>query len=586
MFKQLCFRLLLLASAIATSLSAAAYSFESAGIYYNITGNNTVEVTRSDENNNTYSGSVSIPETVTNNGTEYSVTKIGEYAFQGSAVTSVSMPECITSIGQYACNECGSLETVVLPTNLDDFSGWCIFRNCRNLKNIAIPENVTEIPNGTFKYCRLLEEINIPNGVEAIKVSAFVCCDKLENISLPVSVKQIEMHAFAGSGLKTIKLFGEVTSIGEYAFADCFHLTDFYCYSDNSPQTAENVFVKVDLNKVNLHVPCNRKDAYTGADYWRDFGHIFTTDEVKQDGLWYRLDDNTWEAAIINNPDGNSRIIYEGDIVIPTDIGFSHANYDVTSIGVRAFEYSNITSVSIPKSVASIGTSAFLGCPFTSIDIPNNVTAIGAYTFAGCPDLKSVILPNSLETIEGGLFSDCRNLESVKIPNTVTSIKHRAFQNCRNLESIIIPSSVNSIGISAFSGYKALKDIYCQAVNVPETHSSAFDNSPIENMTLYVPGESMNAYKTTAPWSGFGKFQTLTTGIEKTETAAKPMITTADGQIAVSGLSGNASIQVLSLDGKLLDSTNATDGIATLNAQPGEVVIVKVGTESYKVVVR
>lgn len=585
MFKQLCFRLLLLASAIATSLSAAAYSFESAGIYYNITGDNTVEVTYSDRDNNTYSGSISVPETVTNNGTEYSVTKIGESAFKGSAVTSVSMPEGITSIDYNAFSGCQNLETVALPESLTIF-GFRAFESCKLLKTIKIPSGVTAIPGSCFYCCSSLESVTIPEGVMTIGQYAFVCCDKLENISLPVSVKQIEMHAFAGSGLKTIKLFGEVTSIGEYAFADCFHLTDFYCYSDNSPQTAENVFVKVDLNKVNLHVPCNRKDAYTGADYWRDFGHIFTTDEVKQDGLWYRLDDNTWEAAIINNPDGNSRIIYEGDIVIPTDIGFSHANYDVTSIGVRAFEYSNITSVSIPKSVASIGTSAFLGCPFTSIDIPNNVTAIGAYTFAGCPDLKSVILPNSLETIEGGLFSDCRNLESVKIPNTVTSIKHRAFQNCRNLESIIIPSSVNSIGISAFSGCKALKDIYCQAVNVPETHSSAFDNSPIENMTLYVPGESMNAYKTTAPWSGFGKFQTLTTGIEKTETAAKPMITTADGQIAVSGLSGNATIQVLSLDGKLLDSTNATDGIATLNAQPGEVVIVKVGTESYKVVVR
>lgn len=177
-------------------------------------------------------------------------------------------------------------------------------------------------------------------------------------------------------------------------------------------------------------------------------------------------------------------------------------------------------------------------------------------------------------------------LESVKIPNTVTSIKHRAFQYCCNLESIIIPSSVNSIGISAFSECKALKDIYCQAVNVPETHLSAFNNSPIENMTLYVPGESIEAYKTTDPWSGFGKFQTLTTGIEKTETAAKPMITSADGQIAVSGLSGNATIQVLSLDGKLLDSTSATDGTATLNVQPGKVVIVKVGTESYKVVVK
>ena len=218
---------------------------------------------------------------------------------------------------------------------------------CNNFSTVLIKTNWYTI-SCKYSNCRLLEEINIPNGVEAIKVSAFVCCDKLENISLPVSVKQIEMHAFAGSGLKTIKLFGEVTSIKEYAFADCRFLTDFYCYSDNSPQTAENVFVKVDLNKVNLHVPCNRKDAYTGADYWRDFGHIFTTDEVKQDGLWYRLDDNTLEAAIINNPDGNSRIIYEGDIVIPTDIGFSHANYDVTSIGVRAFEYSNI-QISLPS---------------------------------------------------------------------------------------------------------------------------------------------------------------------------------------------------------------------------------------------
>lgn len=183
-------------------------------------------------------------------------------------------------------------------------------------------------------------------------------------------------------------------------------------------------------------------------------------------------------------------------------------------------------------------------------------------------------------------FECCYELKSVSIPSSVYYIGRFAFLGCRNLESIIIPSSVNSIGISAFSECKALKDIYCQAVNVPETHSSAFDNSPIENMTLYVPGESMNAYKTTDPWSGFGKFQTLTTGIEKTETAAKPMITSADGQIAVSGLSGNATIQVLSLDGKLLDSTSATDGIATLNALPGEVVIVKVGTESYKVVVK
>lgn len=340
------------------AVTGYAYDFQVDGIYYcyDVYGN--AVVTHGDKK---YTGKIKIPSEVKWNGKKKKVVEIGDYAF-----------DC-----------------------------------CYELKSVSIPSSVYYIGRFAFDNCYLLEEINIPNGVEAIKVSAFSCCDKLENISLPVSVKQIEEHAFVGSGLKTIKLFGEVTSIGEYAFADCFSLTDFYCYSDNSPQTAENVFANVDLNKVNLHVPCNRKDAYTGADYWRDFGHLFTTDEVKQDGLWYRLDDNTWEAALINNPDGNSRIIYEGDIVIPTDIGFSHANYDVTSIGVRAFEYSNITSVSIPKSVVSIGTSAFVGCPFTSIDIPNTVTAIGAYTFAGCSNLKSVILPNSLETIEGGLFSDC-----------------------------------------------------------------------------------------------------------------------------------------------------------------------------------
>lgn len=281
--------------------------------------------------------------------------------------------------------------------------------------------------------------------------------------------------------------------------------------------------------------------------------------DFQVDGIYYCYD--VYGNAVVTHGDKK----YTGKIKIPSEVKWNGKK----------------------KKVVEIGDYAFDCCyELKSVSIPSSVYYIGRFAFDNCYLLEEINIPNGVEAIKVSAFSDCTNLESVKIPNTVTSIRHSAFQYCCNLESIIIPSSVNSIGISAFSECKALKNVYCQAVNVPETHSSAFNNSPIEKMTLYVPGESMNAYKTTAPWSGFGKFQTLTTGIEKTETAAKPMITTADGQIAVSGLSGNATIQVLSLDGKLLDSTNATDGIATLNAQPGEVVIVKVGTESYKVVVR
>lgn len=484
MFKQRCFRLLLLASAIASSLSAAAYSFESAGIYYNITGDNTVEVTYSDRNNNTYSGSVSIPETVTSNGTEYSVTTIGESAFKGSAVTSVSMPEGITSIDYNA------------------FSG------CQNLETVALPESLTIFGFRAFESCKLLKTIKIPSGVRAIPSSCFYCCSSLESVTIPEGVMTIGEYAFCGCNHKELTLPSTVTMIGCSAFVSNNRFQSITCNATTPPSLGENVFGYNAFATVK--VPLSSIAAYRQAEGWKNFTNYYGG-EVINNGITYWI--NEKEAMV-------------------------------------AAAEATLTEANIPSAVE------FGGNQYPVIKINDNV------------------------------FADNTNLTAVTLPDGLVEIGNYAFPLCRNLESIIIPSSVNSIGISAFSGCKALKDIYCQAVNVPETHSSAFDNSPIENMTLYVPGESMNAYKTTAPWSGFGKFQTLTTGIEKTETAAKPMITTADGQIAVSGLSGNSTIQVLSLDGKLLDSTNATDGIATLNAQPGEVVIVKVGTESYKVVVR
>ena len=575
MFKQRCFRLLLLASAIATSLSAAAYDFESAGIYYNITGNNTVEVTYSDRNNNTYSGSVSIPETVTSNGTEYSVTTIGESAFQGSAVTSVSMPECITSIDYNAFKGCQNLESVTLPESLTTLGSYA-FYSCKLLKAVKIPSGVTAIPSSCFYECSSLESVTIPEGVTTIGDDAFSGCN-LNALTLPESLEKIGNYAFcSNSSLKSVNIPAKVKTIGMQAFCNCC-LTDlvipegvqtigddafernslkkltlpstiksigneaFNCYSDNLQSITCNAVTPPMLGNnafgsgitPSIKVPMASIAAYRKAYGWKDFSNYYGG-EMVADGITYRIDE-------------------KGTMVAVAEATLTKANI-LSSVEFEGNQYA--------------------------------VTKINEKVFSGNTNLESVVLPESLTTLGDYAFNLCRNLESVKIPNTVTSIKHRAFQYCCNLESIIIPSSVNSIGISAFSECKALKDIYCQAVNVPETHSSAFDNSPIEKMTLYVPGESMNAYKTTDPWSGFGKFQTLTTGIEKTETAAKPMITTADGQISVSGLSGNATIQVLSLDGKLLDSTSATDGIATLNAQPGEVVIVKVGTESYKVVVR
>ena len=398
MFKQRCFRLLLLASAIAASLSAAAYDFESAGIYYNITGNNTVEVTYSDRNNNTYSGSVSIPETVTSNGTEYSVTTIGVSAFKGSAVTSVSMPECITSIGQYACNECGSLETVVLPTNLDDFSGWCIFRNCRNLKNIAIPENVTEIPNGTFINCSSLAAITIPHGVSEIGSNAFYgcssltsieipegveylyeqvfygctalesvklpqnllqignnCfyrCSSLENVTIPEGVTTIGNSAFYGCNLNALTLPSTVTSIGGSAFGNNNNLQSIICNAATPPTLGDDAFYGSNIQEVK--VPLASIAAYRKAYGWKDFSNYYGG-EMIADGITYRINEKEAMVAAVEPS------LTEANI--PSAVEFEGNRYLVIKINGYAFaDNTNLTAVTLPDGLVEIGNGAFSGC--------------------------------------------------------------------------------------------------------------------------------------------------------------------------------------------------------------------------------
>jgi hypothetical protein len=86
-----------------------------------------------------------------------------------------------------------------------------------------------------------------------------------------------------------------------------------------------------------------------------------------------------------------------------------------------------------------------------------------------------------------------------------------AFRNCSNLTSVTIPNSVTSIDGSAFSDCSGLTDVYCLAEDVPETYySDVFEHSPIESATLYVPEASLEAYRTTSPWSGFGTIVGLT----------------------------------------------------------------------------
>ena len=201
--------------------------------------------------------------------------------------------------------------------------------------------------------------------------------------------------------------------------------------------------------------------------------------------------------------------------------------YNVTSIGNRAFEgCSGLTSVTIPNSVTSIGNDAFFGCSgLTSVTIPNSVTDIGSNAFRSCSRLTSITIPNSVTSIGGNAFGRCEGLTEVTIPEGVTSIGIRAFAQCYKLTSVTFPSSVTEIGDFVFYLCSKIKDVYCYAEKVPNTSSSAFSNVPTSSATLHVPATSVEAYKATAPWSGFG---TIVGMVEK---CATPTINFIDGNV-------------------------------------------------------
>ena len=123
-------------------------------------------------------------------------------------------------------------------------------------------------------------------------------------------------------------------------------------------------------------------------------------------------------------------------------------------------------------------------------------------------------------------FYNCKSLKSVVIPESVTILESDCFRLCSSLESIVISSSVTSLGTYCFCGCDSLKTVTSY---IPEAiyASSLFQNTPIDQATLYVPEASLDVYKTTAPWSGFGTILPITaTGIENTPAAKSSTIDT------------------------------------------------------------
>ena len=230
--------------------------------------------------------------------------------------------------------------------------------------------------------------------------------------------------------------------------------------------------------------------------------------------IWYTSSDgeivtpnmHLWEADILSNTYTNGKGIIE----------FAS---DITVIGEKAFYGCNsLTSITIPNSVTTISCAAFVDCySLSSITIPNSVTKIEPPLFVGCDNLavfrgkfasedgKCLIVNNTLESFATG----CGDI-TYNIPNNITSIGWSAFCGCDSLIDVTIPSSVESIQNWAFYECYNLINVYCMATTPPILgyHHHVFEGKDGGhythlNCTIYVPRESVEAYKSADGWNEY-----------------------------------------------------------------------------------
>ena len=179
---------------------------------------------------------------------------------------------------------------------------------------------------------------------------------------------------------------------------------------------------------------------------------------------------------------------------------------DVTTIGYYAFNSNSAlhlattpTKIEIPDTVTTIGDGAFAGTNITSMVLSDKITSVGNTAFADCTELVNLKLPSGLTTFGNGLVSYCTKLESITIPSGVTKIGNMSLMSCSSITTLEIPSGVTSMGFNAIYGMSSLESIICRPV-IPPTleNDNIFYNT--NNCLIYVPAESVNAYKTANIW--------------------------------------------------------------------------------------
>lgn len=544
-----------------TFFTAAAYDFATENedgtiIFYNITGEN-VQVTyeRPFAATESYSSRITVPEYVTYRGMTYPVTSIGPNAFFSSTIENISLPESLTSIGDFAFAGCTRLEKIKLPAGVTSL-GVNVFDGCFSLTDYDVAGNnpAFQSVSGVIYDKSGKTLMAYPQGrdyqavispaVESLAPCAFYGCSLLPDISLPEGLIAIGDNAFYFCGaLSSVSLPASVISVGRSAFADCMNLAA----------------IEVD----------NNNPAYCSA-----FGSLLDK-----------------EAKILLQSPA-ARI---GSCAIPETVNAISDLAFFRNIGV--------TTATIPEGTAIIGEGAFTGCQsLSAVTLPLSIKEIGHLAFAMCPALEAVYVANpdpagiympsdaftGIDADKCFLYVPSGSLEAYATANAWSEFKTIVEYDALAPQQIEWDTAYSPDG----SGYVTVTLDAEATSGLPIAYTIAPESVPFASISGNVLTMlTQTKVKVTATQNGNGRYapaEPVTRTIEATDALDSPL---AESSVRVLGSVGKIIIVNANPDdtARVYDVAGHTVYIGTehtIKVQSGQIYIVNIGGQAFKVPVK
>ena len=427
-------------------------------------------------------------------------TQIRKFAFEGcSFLTSITIPNSVSSIGSYAFDGCSSLTSIQWNvTKCNDFNyDSRPFNGCEQITSFTFGDNVEHIPAYLCYEMSKLTSITIRNSVTSIGDNAFDDCYSLASITIPNSVTEIGDEAFSGCiGLTSIEIPNSVIYLGDEAFANCWSLRYaklgsgikeigeriFYCNGIYDEETDEYISFVPPFDTLICEFGEEVVLVYEEDVYENYTTHPLTTTK----NLRYF----EGPAKLVNTINEEVQTQFSNKL---TEVHITDGELDENGFNYINRSKKSLHTIDLAGTTnTAINDLAFYDCyKLENLMLPGNLETIGFKAVAECYQLKEINIPASVVKINDAAFENCRSIKSITFGGQAEAksfasrmkraaadgdvalqrIGNRAFYNCHALENLVIPEGVTEVGDAAFYGCT-----YLDSLALPSTTQRIGDN--------------------------------------------------------------------------------------------------------------